>query len=248
MTSTLKATAAVIALTAGSAAWAQTAATGDVSGSGSLDADTSVSTGTDLSAVDTDTTVKQGTSLDADTTTAETDMTTETDLSADTDMAAETDTSTTTDIDAAEAEIDAQDDTTDTASSVTEPADDSVAQAEANSSTQTVTTGETMVDSFSGMVASDLVGLNIVEANGEDVGEIDNIVRYNGELAAIIGVGGFLGLGEHQVAVPLSEISRAAEGDLKLSTRTNAEIEAMTEVDAAEYEELEDDAPLDSGV
>lgn len=231
MTHTLKATVAVIALTAGSA-WAQTAATGDVAGSVSADTGASVSAGADQSSVDvntdTNTSVKQ---------------------SAQTSVAADGDT-TNTDLKEAEAETDTLTGASDTANSVSKPASDNVAEAEASaSSSQTATTTtDTMVDSFSGMVASDIVGLNVVEANGEDIGEIDTIVRYNGELAAIIGVGGFLGFGEHEVAIPLSEISRAAEGDLKLSTRTNAELEAMAEVDEAEYEKLDADAPLDSGV
>jgi hypothetical protein len=55
--------------------------------------------------------------------------------------------------------------------------------------------------------SSKLVGLNVY-SNDDDIGEInDLIVGQNGQIeAVVIGVGGFLGLGEHDVAVPFNQV------------------------------------------
>ena len=56
--------------------------------------------------------------------------------------------------------------------------------------------------------ATKLKGLNVYNNNNEKIGDInDVIVDQNGRVdAVVIGVGGFLGAGEHDVAVPLNQI------------------------------------------
>jgi sporulation protein YlmC with PRC-barrel domain len=51
--------------------------------------------------------------------------------------------------------------------------------------------------------ASDLIGRDVFSPSGEDIGEISNLIlRRDGQISAfVIEVGGFLGLGEHKVAV-----------------------------------------------
>ena len=58
------------------------------------------------------------------------------------------------------------------------------------------------------MMASDLRGTRVYGANDENVGEINDVVlTTQGELAAVVvGVGGFLGIGEKNVAIPFSEL------------------------------------------
>jgi sporulation protein YlmC with PRC-barrel domain len=55
---------------------------------------------------------------------------------------------------------------------------------------------------------SKMVGLNVYNSLNENIGAIsDLVVNERGTLeAVVIGVGGFLGLGEHDVAVPYNEI------------------------------------------
>ena len=55
---------------------------------------------------------------------------------------------------------------------------------------------------------SKLVGLNVYNDNNESLGSInDLLIDKTGNIkAVIIGVGGFLGVGEHLVAVPLDKI------------------------------------------
>ncbi|GFE49384.1 hypothetical protein So717_11370 [Roseobacter cerasinus] len=99
---------------------------------------------------------------------------------------------------------------------------------------------------MSTMVVGDLIGKNVAEANGEVVGEIDYIIRDGDKLAAVIGIGGFLGLGEYTVAIPLNEFDMTAEEDtLKLANWTETELEAQPEFDETNVEGLPDDMPID---
>jgi sporulation protein YlmC with PRC-barrel domain len=54
------------------------------------------------------------------------------------------------------------------------------------------------------MMASDLRGMNVYASNNENVGDIkDILLERDGRVAAmVIGVGGFLGIGEKNVALP----------------------------------------------
>ena len=63
--------------------------------------------------------------------------------------------------------------------------------------------------SSSQSLASGLVNKNVYDAKEEKIGEINDLVldRSNGMVsAAVIGVGGFLGIGEKNVAVPFQNI------------------------------------------
>ncbi|MCB8820171.1 PRC-barrel domain-containing protein [Microvirga rosea] len=61
------------------------------------------------------------------------------------------------------------------------------------------------------MMASDLIGTRVISANNESIGDInDVIVDRNGQaVAAVVGVGGFLGIGEKDVAVPFNSLEFA---------------------------------------
>jgi hypothetical protein len=56
--------------------------------------------------------------------------------------------------------------------------------------------------------SSDLVGTKVVGAGNENIGEIEDVLIDNGGMvkAVVIGVGGFLGVGEKDVAVPFSAL------------------------------------------
>lgn len=76
----------------------------------------------------------------------------------------------------------------------------------------TVTTTQIPSD-FRTMRAEQLIGKSVYNASGERVGEIDEIVvnRNSRATAAVVGVGGFLGVGEKKVVVPLD--SMRVQGD-----------------------------------
>ncbi|QRM34433.1 DUF4142 domain-containing protein [Microvirga sp. VF16] len=61
--------------------------------------------------------------------------------------------------------------------------------------------------------ASKLKGLNVYNDSNEEIGDISELlVDQNGKIeAVVIGVGGFLGMGEHDVAVPFNQIRLVSE-------------------------------------
>ena len=63
--------------------------------------------------------------------------------------------------------------------------------------------------------ASKLVGLNVRNAQGETIGEIKEVlINNNGSIqSAIVGVGGFLGVGERNVALAWNQLKLQREGD-----------------------------------
>ncbi|WP_010137322.1 PRC-barrel domain-containing protein [Oceanicola sp. S124] len=94
--------------------------------------------------------------------------------------------------------------------------------------------------------AGTLVGYEVAAEDGEVIGEIDNVVLVNGTEMAVVGIGGFLGLGEHDVALPLTDLATDAsdETKLKASGYTKAQLEAMAEFDPEAAEEVGDDEPV----
>jgi len=73
--------------------------------------------------------------------------------------------------------------------------------------------GQFMTQMQSGQVmASDLIGTRVVSANNESIGDINDVVLdRNGQvMAAVVGVGGFLGIGEKDVAVPFQSLEFAS--------------------------------------
>ena len=61
--------------------------------------------------------------------------------------------------------------------------------------------------------ASKIVGLSVYNSNNESVGSINDLLTdKNGKITAVvIGVGGFLGVGEHLVAVPFEKVKFSSE-------------------------------------
>lgn len=64
-------------------------------------------------------------------------------------------------------------------------------------------------------LATKFIGKTVESSAGDDLGDVnDVIVGENGDvLGAVIGVGGFLGIGEKNVAVPFENISTAMKGE-----------------------------------
>lgn len=77
--------------------------------------------------------------------------------------------------------------------------------------------------------ASKLIGTPVVNSANERIGEIDEIVMgMDGSAShAIIGVGGFLGIGEKAVAVPFSNVKLARDKDGNLTSTLNATKEEL---------------------
>lgn len=83
-------------------------------------------------------------------------------------------------------------------------------------------------------LASSMIGQSVVNPQDETVGDVEDLVmdRSGRVTAAVIGVGGFLGLGEKNVGVPIEALSprRTDDGDVQLVTMlTREELERAPE-------------------
>jgi sporulation protein YlmC with PRC-barrel domain len=80
------------------------------------------------------------------------------------------------------------------------------------------------------IMASKLIGTRVVSSNNESIGDInDVIVDRNGQaIAAVVGVGGFLGIGEKDVAVPFNALEFASSQQANAGSGNNASAPATT--------------------
>ncbi|HEX6010378.1 MAG TPA: PRC-barrel domain-containing protein [Geminicoccaceae bacterium] len=82
-----------------------------------------------------------------------------------------------------------------------------------------------------------IVGQTLYGTDGEEIGEIENVVmRQDGSNPeALVGVAGFLSIGERDVAISLNEIQM--QGDRLTTGMTKAAIGGMQPYDESGYQE-----------
>jgi sporulation protein YlmC with PRC-barrel domain len=70
--------------------------------------------------------------------------------------------------------------------------------------------------------ASKLIGTKVVSANNENIGDVNDVIldRNGTAQAVVIGVGGFLGIGEKNVAVPFQSLEFASSRDTSTTAST----------------------------
>jgi putative membrane protein len=98
--------------------------------------------------------------------------------------------------------------------------------------------------------ANDLIGQLVVNQNGDNVGEIYDIVFNASDQAvlAVVSVGGFLGIGEKNVAVPFEQLQPGDNEAILMSTASEEELKAMPEyVEAESYTALPRDRAIGDG-
>ncbi|MEX3315842.1 PRC-barrel domain-containing protein [Sulfitobacter sp. PS-8MA] len=112
--------------------------------------------------------------------------------------------------------------------------------------------GQITMQSENTILADDLIGSKIYSDAGEKIGAVDDlIVNLDGSVeGVVIGVGGFLGIGEKWVAVKMDSLSTMTDesGTLRLvSSATKADLEAAEAFKTAQDMEAEQQA-LESSV
>ncbi|MFS8145499.1 PRC-barrel domain-containing protein [Rhizobium sp. BR 249] len=111
---------------------------------------------------------------------------------------------------------------------VTKPAGDA-AQAPAPAPTADTAQAAYLTEQAPDQVsANTYIGQSVYNANNESIGSVNDLIlkKDGGIVAAIVGVGGFLGIGEKDVAVPMEKITIAQntqDGSVKLTTDETAE-------------------------
>jgi len=79
--------------------------------------------------------------------------------------------------------------------------------------------------------ASRLIGTDVLDDQGSKIGEIDDLVitRNQPNPAAVLSVGGFLGIGSRLVVVPFERLTTGGDGKLRLPGATADSLRAMPE-------------------
>ncbi|WP_434287670.1 PRC-barrel domain-containing protein [Celeribacter sp. SCSIO 80788] len=101
---------------------------------------------------------------------------------------------------------------------------------------------------FGNETVTEITGTKVLSQDGNDIGEIDAIVTAEGGTMAVVGMGGFLGIGEHDVLVPVDEFSVVDDTTVMIEGATEAELEAMPDVDVSAYTEVEGDMTLEQAM
>lgn len=101
---------------------------------------------------------------------------------------------------------------------------------------------------FGDETVTEITGTKVLTEDGTDVGEIDAIVIAEGDTMAVVGMGGFLGIGEHDVLVPVDEFAMVDDTTVMIEGVTAAELEAMPDVDISAYTEVEGEMTLEQAM
>ncbi|MEO4000669.1 PRC-barrel domain-containing protein [Mesorhizobium sp. CAU 1732] len=124
------------------------------------------------------------------------------------------------------------------------PADDTATTDE----TETAAIDRSTLNEVSDVSADNLVGTTVYGANDENVGEIGDVILSGDTVdAVIINVGGFLGIGEKEVAVGMDNLAFLSDedGDMYLYTSlTKEQLEAQPAYDEATFAENRDEQVL----
>ena len=85
--------------------------------------------------------------------------------------------------------------------------------------------------------ASDVIGADVVNESGEEVGEIEDLVIDADKIEyAVVSVGGFLGVGDKDVAIPLDQLKLGVGESYLMSGETEAQLEQMPEYQESQYQ------------
>ena len=90
------------------------------------------------------------------------------------------------------------------------------------------------------LLVSDLLGWPAVNADNVTIGDVNDIVTDSSgkAIAAVIGVGGFLGIGEKDVAVPFEDLKFSRDDDNDVRIEVDISKEALST--APDYESLDE--------
>ena len=108
------------------------------------------------------------------------------------------------------------------------PAPDSTAAAPAAPDSAPAVVGNTEVPS-NAVLASQFMGQAVYTAANENIGEINDLIMNKDldNIVAIVGVGGFLGIGEKDVAIPIGDITAIKDENNALRLTISASKEQL---------------------
>lgn len=100
--------------------------------------------------------------------------------------------------------------------------------------------------SLDDMTVGDMLSMIAYDVNGERIGDIDYVIQGADGAEAVVGIGGFLSLGEYTVALPLEEFELNPEGTGFILDTTEERLEQLPEFDESNAESLPNDVLISS--
>ncbi len=99
------------------------------------------------------------------------------------------------------------------------------------------------------MRVDQLTGKSVINDTGDEVGKVKDIVRdkTSGQVAAVVGIGGFLGIGEHDVTISLQDLSMRGDRLQAPAGTTKDKLEKMPQYDDSKYEKVSGDQKITVG-
>lgn len=85
---------------------------------------------------------------------------------------------------------------------------------------------------------SELIGAEIMGANGDEIGEIERLVKLDGAIYAMVEHGGFLGIGEDMIPMPINGLT-LVDGGLMAPGVTEDDMERWSEQDMSRATDLD---------
>ncbi|MDO5758148.1 MAG: PRC-barrel domain-containing protein [Rhodobacterales bacterium] len=98
--------------------------------------------------------------------------------------------------------------------------------------------------SISDMTVGDLVGKNVYDTNGDTIGDVDYVIDRDGGGLAVIGIGGFLGMGQYTVALPVSDFNYDTSQQMVTLDTTKDALKEQPEFKEDNVDKLPDETPL----
>jgi sporulation protein YlmC with PRC-barrel domain len=87
------------------------------------------------------------------------------------------------------------------------------------------------------MSIDQVLGSKVVNANGDEVAEIEDlVVDQNQTHYAVLSVGGFLGIGDKKVAIPLEDLQLGEDEVYLMTSATEEQLEGMPEYDEEQFQ------------
>lgn len=114
-----------------------------------------------------------------------------------------------------------------------------------NGMTEDDRNGQDHADRGQGIEVSELENRDLINQDGEELGDIDRVVRdtQSGNIYVIVTDGGFLGFGEDEMAYPIENLEIRSEGEVVLQSQSGER--SADEFDDDNFEELDGDERID---
>jgi len=100
--------------------------------------------------------------------------------------------------------------------------------------------GSSSASAIAGIEAERIIGMDVINTQGKEVGEIKDLVLDQQQVAhAVVSVGGFLGIGAKDVAVPFEQLRVGQDNVTLMSESSESELKQMPEYKKDSFTRIE---------